>query len=328
MKKIQLLDTSIGTSNMGDYIIMECVRKELAPLLEQNFVYEIPTHLSAFNAFSVWRNSFAVQNYASCDLKFAGGSNLLVKDLRTHYPQWNIHSFDSGPLHGVVTVGVGAGAGDSTNRYTTRLYQKVLSHDYYHSVRDERSKEYVESLGLKAINTGCVTMWMFTPEECRQISTKKASRCVFTITARPDGWPVREEDQEMLNILLRNYNEVFFWVQGDRDLNYFSRMHNIQDVKIVPPSLKAYDALLNQDDLDYVGTRLHGGIYAMRHKKRAVIVAIDERAREINRANNLNCLERGEVPEKLEKMVRSEFATEIKMPFDEIRRWKAQFNLV
>ena len=184
MKKIQLLDTSIGTSNLGDYIIMECVRKELAPLLENNFVYTVPTHLSAFNAYSVWRNSFAVQNYANCDLKFAGGSNLLVKDLRTHYPQWNIHSFDSKPLNGVVMVGVGAGAGDYTNKYTTKLYQKVLSHEYYHSVRDERSKEYVESLGLKAINTGCVTMWLFTPQFCQQIPRKKASRCVFTVTAR------------------------------------------------------------------------------------------------------------------------------------------------
>ena len=325
MKRIQLLDTSIGTSNLGDYIIMECVRKELEPLLEQNFVYTVPTHLSAFNAFSVWRNSLAVQNYTNCDLKFAGGSNLLVKDLRTHYPQWNIHSFDSKPLYGVVTVGVGAGAGEYTNRYTTKLYKKVLSHKYYHSVRDERSKEYVESLGLKAINTGCVTMWLFTPQFCQQIPVKKANRCVFTVTARPADYPVREEEQEILNILLRNYSEVYFWIQGDKDFDYFNRMQNTDQIKIVPPSIEAYDALLRQDDLDYVGTRLHGGIYAMRHKKRAIIIAIDERAREINKANNLNCIELSEVPAKLEKMVQSEFATEVKMPFDEIERWKRQF---
>ena len=327
MKKIQLLDTSIGTSNLGDYIIMECVRKELAPLLENNFVYTVPTHLSAFNAYSVWRNSFAVQNYANCDLKFAGGSNLLVKDLRTHYPQWNIHFFDSKPLHGAVMVGVGAGAGDYTNKYTTKLYQKVLSHEYYHSVRDERSKEYVESLGLKAINTGCVTMWLLTPQFCQQIPRKKASRCVFTVTARGSNYPVREEEQEMLNILLRNYSEVYFWIQGDKDLDYFNRMHNTEQVKVIPPSVEAYDALLNQDDIDYVGTRLHGGIYAMRHKKRAIIIAIDERAREINKANHLNCIELGEVFDKLEQMVKCDFATEIEMPFDEIKRWKRQFDL-
>ncbi len=327
MKRIQLLDTSIATSNLGDYIIMECVRKELEPLLEQNFVYTVPTHLSAFNAFSVWRNSLAVQNYTNCDLKFAGGSNLLVKDLRTHYPQWNIHSFDSKPLYGVVTVGVGAGAGEYTNRYTTKLYKKVLSHKYYHSVRDERSKEYVESLGLKAINTGCVTMWLFTPQFCQQIPVKKANRCVFTVTARPADYPVREEEQEMLNILLRNYSEVYFWIQGDKDFDYFKRMQNTDQIKIVPPSIEAYGALLRQDDLDYVGTRLHGGIYAMRHKKRAIIIAIDERAREINKANRLNCIELSEVFEKLEQMVHGELETRVMMPFEEIKRWKAQFGI-
>ena len=136
MKRIQLLDTSIGSNNLGDFIIMECVREELAPILENNFVYNMPTQLPAFSSFAVWRNSSVVQGYANCDLKFAGGSNLLVKDLKTHYPQWNIHPFNSKPLRGVITVGVGAGAGDYTNAYTTKLYQHVLSHDYYHSVRD------------------------------------------------------------------------------------------------------------------------------------------------------------------------------------------------
>ena len=36
MKKVLLLDTSIGTSNLGDFIIMECVSKELAPFLIGN----------------------------------------------------------------------------------------------------------------------------------------------------------------------------------------------------------------------------------------------------------------------------------------------------
>ena len=127
MEKILLLDTSIGTSNLGDYIIMECVRKELKFILETNFVYDIPTHLSAFNTFSVFRNSLTVQNYTNADLKFAGGSNLLVNDLKTHYPQWNIHPFNSKPLRGVILVGVGAGAGDYTNKYTMNLYKKILN---------------------------------------------------------------------------------------------------------------------------------------------------------------------------------------------------------
>ena len=324
MKKILLLDTSIGTSNLGDFIIMECVRQELASILDPNFVYNMPTHLPAFNSFAVIRNSYAVQNYTNCDLKFVGGSNLLVKNLFTHYPQWNIHRFDSRPLNGVICVGVGAGAGESTNRYTTKLYQRVLNHDFYHSVRDERSKKYVESLGLRAINTGCVTMWLLTPEYCQSIPHEKASKVVFTLTGSnrsPDN-----EDKILVNILKKNYDKVYFWIQGDNDLRYFSEFDNNGDVEIVPPSLTAYRDLLSHGDIDYVGTRLHGGIYAMRHLKRAIIIAIDERAREINKVNNLNCLEKAEIGEKLESMICSSFATKINMPFDNIRKWKEQFE--
>ena len=323
MKKIQLLDTSIGTSNIGDFIIMECVRKELAPILNGNFVYNMPTHLPAFSSFSVWRNSFAVQNYAECDLKFAGGSNLLVKDLKTHYPQWNIHPFNSRPLQGVITVGVGAGAGDYTNKYTAKLYRKVLNHDFYHSVRDERSKEYVESLGLKAINTGCVTMWMLTPEFCSTIPQTKADNVVFTLTGT-NGSPI-PEDQKLVDILQRSYAHLYFWVQGDQDAAYFAQLKNTDGIEIIPPSLTAYDRLLQMENLDYVGTRLHGGIYALRHKKRAIIISIDERAESISQDTGLLTITRDAI-DTLEPVINSSFCTELRIPQDQISQWKAQFE--
>ena len=324
MKRVQLLDTSIGTSNIGDFIIMECVRKELAPILEKSFVYNMSTHLPAFNAYSVWRNSAVVQMYSNCDYKFAGGSNLLVKDLRTHYPQWNINKWNSKPLAGVITVGVGAGCGDYTNSYTTKLYQSILNHDYYHSVRDERSKEYVEKvLGLKAINTGCVTMWMLTPEFCKTIPTKKSNTALITITARPEQ---NQNEQKLIDIVVRNYDKVYCWIQGDNDYDYVKKFNNIENIELISPTKDAYEHILDTVDLDYIGTRLHGGVYAMRHKKRAIIIAIDERAREINAKNNLNCIEQNDIDDKLESMINSEFETKINMPFDEIARWKAQFS--
>lgn len=323
MKKIMLLNTAIATSNIGDYIIMECVKKELAPILEKNFVYEIPTHTVAFNAFSVWRNSNVVQNYSNCDYKFAGGSNLLVKELLTHYPQWNINKWNSRPLNGTITVGVGAGAGDNADKYTVSLYQSVLNHDYYHSVRDERSKVYVEDvLGLKAINTGCVTMWMLTEEFCKTIPSKKSDTALITLTARS---VINPNEQKMINIVKKNYSKVYCWIQGDDDLKYFNKFSNTEGIELIPPSKDAYEKILDTVDLDYIGTRLHGGVYAMRHRKRAIIIAIDERAKEINSNNNLNCLMIDEI-DKLDEMINSEFETRIAMPFDEIARWKAQFD--
>ena len=320
MDRIILLDTAIGTSNVGDEIIMECVQDELSFLTKDSFVYHLPTHVPAFHSYAIWKNSLTVQNFSGCDYKFAGGSNLLVKNMLTHYPQWNINIFNYHPLAGTILVGVGAGAGKKTNSYTRCLYRKVLSGTYFHSVRDERSKNYVESLGLKAINTGCVTMWKLTPEFCKEIPAKKASRCVFTITGNGPY------NQQMVDILKSNYDQLFFWIQGDRDWAAFEQLDNTEGIVVVPPSKDAYHKLLCEDDLDYVGTRLHGGVYAMRHKKRAIIIAIDERAREINRANNLNCIEQSEIPEKLESMIQSEFATNIVMPFENIKKWRSQFE--
>lgn len=320
-KSILLLSPNIASDNKGDDIIMECVRKELGFVLNENFVYDMPTHLPAFSSFSVWRNSLAVQNYSNCDWKFAGGSNLLVKDLKTHYPQWNIHPFNSKPLQGTILVGVGAGAGDYTNKYTTKLYRKVLNHKYYHSVRDERSKEYVESLGLKAINTGCVTMWKLTPTFCREIPTSKADNVVFTLTGRNEPDPL---DQKLINILLENYAHVSFWIQGDKDAAYLHMFENIEDIEIIPPSKDAYDKVLSRENIEYIGTRLHGGIYALRHKKRAIIISIDERASSISKDTGLLTIEKTNI-DGISSLINSEFNTKLNLPFGEIERWKRQF---
>lgn len=321
-ENILLLDPSIGTSNVGDEIIMECALEELKFVIAERFTYHLPTHVSSFHWYQIWRNSLAVQKYDNCRYKFVCGSNLLMKDMLTHYPQWNLNLWNYKPFAGCVLVGVGASAGEKTNSYTRKLYNKLLSKDFLHSVRDERSKEFLSELGIGALNTGCVTMWKLTPEFCRTIPTKKASRVVFTLTA--SSKPL-ESDQKMIDILQRNYEKVYFWVQGDKDKEYFEKYQNTEGIIVVPPTKHAYHTLLSEEDIEYVGTRLHAGVYAMRHSKRAIIIVIDERAREINKGNNLVCMERAEVETQLEPLINSEFNTEIKMPFAEIEKWRSQF---
>ncbi len=323
MYNIMLLDTSIATDNLGDYIIMECVNKELEFIFNNNFLYKIPTQVTSFHSYQIWRNSSVVQKYSNCKYKFVGGSNILVKNLLTHFPQWNINIFNYKPLRGCILVGVGAGAGYRSNNYTISLYKKLLNREFYHSVRDERSKKFVESLGLKAINTGCVTMWMLTPEFCRTIPCNKAENVIFTLNGKSNG--VDEVDQNLIDILINNYRNVYFWVQGDLDFAYFSRFNNTKNIIIINPSIIEYNRILEVDDIEYVGTRLHAGIYAMRNRKRAIIIAVDERAKEINMCNNLNCIDKDEL-NKLPELINSYFETKIVMPYDKIDMWKSQFN--
>lgn len=321
MANILLLDTSIASLNKGDDIIMECVREELKFLTDGNFILNLPTHISPFHSYQVWRNSNRVQIYKNAKYKFVGGTNLLIPNMLTHFPQWNVNVFNYGAIKDCILVGVGAGADAKSNSYTKKLYSQILNKQYYHSARDERSKKIMEGYGVKALNTGCVTMWKLTPEFCLTIPTKKANRAIFTLTARADVDPL---DQQLIDILKKNYQKVFFWPQGISDRNYLHQFKNIENIEIINSDIQSYSSLLSEDDLDYIGTRLHGGVYAMRHKKRSIIIAIDERAREINKCNNLNCIEKSEI-NFLEDMIYREIQTKINMPFNVINQWKNQF---
>ena len=327
MNNILFLDPSVGSLNKGDEIIMECVREEMMPLFADDFVLNLPTQVSPFHWYQVLRNSLRVQVYSNCKYKFVGGSNLLIPDLRTHFPQWNINLFNYQPLKNCVLVGVGAGAGaeGKINAYTRYIYQHMLSKDYYHSVRDERSKKYVEKLGLKAINTGCVTLWKLTPEFCSTIPRDKSYRVVFTITASND--PERLKNyQQVLDVLLQNYDEVWFWPQGVGDYELLHSLHGVEDVRILTADKHAYDKFLTDNETDYVGTRLHGGIYAMRHGRRSVIISIDERARSISESNKINCIPISRI-NNLNDYINQEIITSVEVDRSAIYEWKTQFRV-
>lgn len=321
MENIVLLDTSVASLNKGDEIIMKCVRHHLRDLTKNANVLSLPTHVSPFHWYQVARGSNRVRLYDNAKYKFVCGTNLLTMDMLTHFPQWNINIFNCGPLKGSILLGVGAGKGDKIGRYTKMLYKKVLSHEYIHSVRDQRTKEFVEEMGFRALNTGCATLWSLTPEFCKQIPTKKSEAVIFTLSDHRDI----EKDQLLIDLLNKNYTSIYFWIQGIADLDYFKSLKNINSIKIVSPSVEEYEKILDTD-VDYVGTRLHAGIFAMRHKKRSIIIAIDERAQGMSRTYNLNTIDRSGI-HNLEKMITSEIITDVNVNFDTVQTWLDQFKV-
>ncbi|KAA0763658.1 polysaccharide pyruvyl transferase family protein [Bacillus sp. SH5-2] len=321
MDNVLVLDTSVGSLNKGDDIIMKCVRYQLSDITKNAYVLTLPTHVSPFHWYQVARGSHRVKLYSNAKYKFVGGSNLLTMDMLTHFPQWNINMFNYGPLKGSILVGVGAGKGNKINAYTKMLYKKVLSHEYIHSVRDERTKKILEEMGLKALNTGCATMWSLTPEFCKEIPTEKSDSVIFTLTHHSKDLV---KDQLLIDVLRRNYKDVYFWIQDASDFLYFESLSHTEDIKVVPPNIEAYEKVLNTD-IDYIGTRLHGGIFAMRHKKRTIIISIDERARGMSETYNLNLIERADF-DNLEKMINSKIITDVKVNFEVVDQWLKQFS--
>lgn len=78
MKNIMLLDPSIGSGNLGDHIISECVRKELVPMFKDYYLLSFPTQVSSFHWYQVLRNSVVLQKYSESNFKFVGGSNVMA----------------------------------------------------------------------------------------------------------------------------------------------------------------------------------------------------------------------------------------------------------
>ena len=292
----------------------------LLEITKTNYVLSVPTHLSPFHWYQVARNSNRIKVYSEAKYKFVGGSNLLTLDMFTHFPQWNINILNCSPLQGSVLVGVGAGKGNRVKRYTRMLYKKVLSHDYVHSVRDERTKNIMESMGFKAINTGCTSLWSLTPHFCKTIPKEKSDQVIFTLTHHSKD---QHKDQYLIDTLNKNYKTVHFWIQDKKDYSYFLSLKNTENIKIVPPTLEAYEEMLNKN-VDYIGTRLHGGIFAMRHKKRTIIIGIDERAQGMSTSYNLNIIDRKNIQD-LNSIINSQIVTEVNINQENINNWMNQF---
>lgn len=323
MKKVIMFDTSYGSQNLGDYIINEAITEQMDYLLKDSFVIRYATH-TPINKF--WQNFKENQISKACsnaDYKFLCGSNLFKYNLKTLTPVFNINIFDTKCYQNSISLGCGVAINsDKINAYTKYIYKHILSKEYIHSTRDDNTVKFLEELGFKAINTGCPTLWGLTKEKCKKIPTKKSDKVVFTLT---DYNRAINEDQKLVDILNKNYKKVYFWTQGSNDLEHFKNLKNTETIEIISPNIKAYTKILDGHDVDYIGTRLHAGIYAMNHLARSIILAIDNRTRDMKNSYKLNSIERTNI-DKLEELINSEFETKIEINEENINKWKNQFT--
>ena len=325
MKHILLLDASVGSLNMGDEIIGRSIEVNWPDLFSFNYVMRLATHTPMYTPVQNLLYKRKLSIFKGADIKFLCGTNALYTNMLRPLPAWNINYLNCGMAAGTVCLGVGAGVNSrGVNLYTRALYRKVLARDVVHSARDERSKSLLESLGFRAWNTGCPTLWGLTPDHCEAIARTKGDEVVFTLTSyHPDP----RKDRAMIDVLRRHYFRLHFWPQSINDLDYLHSLDAADDVEIVPPNLVGVRAVLDRG-ADYVGNRLHGGILALQRRRRAIIVAIDYRAREMGKDYSLPLVERDSIETDLADLVESSWATRIHgLDFDLIETWKAQFGV-
>jgi hypothetical protein len=172
------------------------------------------------------------------------------------------------------------------------------------------------------LNTCCPTTWNITPLHCSKIPFKKSENVVFTLT---DYNKSRESDESLFKILKESYKRIYFWIQGDGDFEYVKSFQNLTDSLVfISPKLAKYDQVLDSNECDYIGTRLHAGIRAIQKGKRTLILSVDNRATEISRDVNLNVKPRNDI-NGVDEFISGNYITDIKIPLDSISVWKKQF---
>jgi polysaccharide pyruvyl transferase WcaK-like protein len=296
LQRIGVLDTSIATKNSGD-----------------------PTHekLSAYGR--------RLQRLVS--LNVACGTNLLHSHMGL-VRQWNVGPWDALSYSKTVLMGVGwrSHKRRKTDLYTRWLLRRVLSRNHVHSVRDSYAESKLKELGFdQVLNTACPTTWGLTEAHCAAIPRSRGEEVIVVLT---DYSPDQQRDSHLVSLCLKMYKKVHFWSQGTGDLAYLHELGYQDRVELVSPSLAAYRRILadTRRSLDYVGTRLHGGIYALRHMRRSVIVGADHRANEMRRDLNLPVIDRYAQARDLEQMIGGDFSTAVRLPLAKIHQWQCQFS--
>jgi polysaccharide pyruvyl transferase WcaK-like protein len=314
---IALFDPAVASENLGDQIIQEAVLTELGKLWPREQIVHIATQ------DVIGRRSETIARRAHT--RIVGGTNLLSSHM-LRYRQWAIGLRQSARLGGVTLLGVGwwqyQGRPDP---YTRALLRRALRSKHKHSVRDEYTARQLASIGIQdVINTCCPTTWSLSDAHCAGIPAVKASDVVLTLT---DYHKEPEIDVRLVGLLKSQYEKVYFWPQGSGDLEYARQLGLLSQVDLIRPSLASYDAILDSENVDFVGTRLHAGIRALQRSRRALILAVDNRAVEISRDVGLAVVPRNQL-EAAERWILSSAPTKLSLPWAAIAEWRGQFDTV
>jgi hypothetical protein len=313
MKPISVMDTSISDYNLGNQIIMDAIYGQLNDIFPNRFLYKIPYMEIAKHTLKIINES---------EICFFGGTNSLVSEME-NYSQWGIDKSNYKKIDNLILFGVGWWQyQEKVSKFSKKILRKLLMTKHIHSVRDSYTEMKLKSIGINnVINTGCPTIWNLSNYKINSSQTKSV---VFTIT---DYNQNPKRDRKLFSLLKKRYDNIYLWVQGIGDLQYWQNLNFIDNVKIIPPRLINYTNILTSTNIDYVGTRLHAGLIALQKKKKTFIIGIDNRAIEMHKDFNIPIIVESELDNLDVLLYTDTYQTQLKIPKEEIEMWKGQFSL-
>ncbi len=317
------LQTQSGSpsTNLGDLIIQDAVNQEIGALFPDQTIYRCSTHEPMTG------EQFAA--IAKIPLIIVGGTNLLTSRMRPynrwneHFKcwsnQWAIHLLDAWRIRRAVLLGCGwVDYQGEPDIFTRLMYKTVLAKKGFHSVRDAYSKQKLNNAGISnVLNTNCVTMWNLLRKRMETIPTTKAESALVMLT---DYRKDHTLDAQLLQILVKRYRQVYAWPQGTEDAAYLQEL-NFSGV-VLERTLEGLDRFIQSDiSFDYIGTRLHGGIRCLQNLRRALILEVDNRAREIAQDTGLPTTKRDNF-EAIEAWIERSEPICLRLNEEAIQQWR------
>ena len=307
-------------SNLGDQIIERAILEQLHLIFGDSVaIQKVSTHL---------RFGPAERRLVDrADLVIVGGSNLLSSYMDGYF-QWDLTLANALRVRRAVLMGCGWWRDQGrANRYTRLLLTSALSWRFYHSVRDSQAHAQLAAINLKpfqllrSLNTGCPTMWSFLD---RDRVTERTTKGEVALAMLTDYDRDPDADRALLTLLRSKYSTVAFWPQGRDDRDYARDLGF--DGIMLERSLDALDRFLaDYRSVDYVGTRLHGGIRCLKAGARCLILSIDNRARTISHDTGLPTAVRGDQG-ALMRWIEGSPVPNLLLPEQAINTWRRQFH--
>jgi predicted SAM-dependent methyltransferase len=329
MTKITVFDPALAdnagnvSTNLGDIIIKRSVDRVLTELFPSASLERISTHTPPPQEL--------LTRALEADLNLIAGTNLLSSHI-ARYNQWKL--FDNPLRHAdppfleAVLCGVGWWQYQNKPDVVTRwFYDRVLARTGPHSLRDAYSLGHLRHCGLKDLyDTSCPTLWQLHGRQTAREGDAKV--CLLTLT----DYSRSSDDDNLIRTLAHRYPEgIVFFPQGSQDLDYISSLPAYLEyrnhIELLGHHSSSLEDLAERTTWDYVGTRLHAGIWSLERGHSALILCVDNRAKEIARETGLAVVERGDMP-GIERWHsgRHDGAASIALPLEAIHRWKERLH--
>jgi hypothetical protein len=310
------LDPSKENVNAGDEIIADAVLEFVPSAAEAQ---RITTHRLL--------RPGELRDIARADLVFVGGTNILRNNLLLNrqwpLPPWLLHVL----RRKVVFVGVGWWQYQSSPGRLTNWALRELSHrDIPHSVRDAYTYDRLASADVSAIMTGCPTMWGLDGQSVDVSGFPEGAPVVATLT---DYYFRPAEDRAWLEAVRDAFGEVLVVGMGPGDHDAYMNIGHLDGVNWLGSGTEALTRARGLSGY-MVGTRLHAAVRWLQLGGHALVLAVDNRAREIGRDSGLPVCAREDVDGIKRALDQREMAR-VRMPVEAIsdwtKRWSATLSL-